>query len=223
MARRNAINPWALAMLVAVVAALCVLVGSALPAEIAGPTQVEPYKLIDHKLSGSWESAIWEVEPSAGVDLRTTDNGKAVLWVAPPGRYTLRVVLVDFTRKKLAQDKLAVAIGNPQPGPGPTPEPGPIGKLTWVLVVEETSATTREQSAWIHEPAWRQQCASRGISYRVLDPDQRALVPPAFARWIDVAGAKLPAVVLVDDAGQYRVEPVNGPIAPILARAGGVR
>lgn len=193
-------------------AALAAIASMLVAAEISGPAKIAPYKLIDHRIAGEWESAIWEIEPSAAVDLRTAENGKAITWVAPPGEYVLRVVLVNFSAKRLAQDRLAVTVGtapepppNPQPGPGPAPKPAP-GPL-WTVIIRESAGQTPDQAAVILSPRVRALAEAQwGPRWAVLDPSPAARPAQAgFARLLERAAREkrpLPWVYFVGDAGE---------------------
>jgi hypothetical protein len=111
--------------LAATLAAIAVLAGE--PSTlIDAPDQVAPYKLVDAKINGDWESAIWELAPEGKADLRIAADGKSLIFVAPPGDYTLRAVVVNFTAKKLAQGKRAITIGDPKPPTPPEPPEPPL-------------------------------------------------------------------------------------------------
>jgi len=143
--------------------------------EIVGPEQVDPYKLIDCSVSGDWEAAIWEIEGPHAADMRTGENGMKVTWVAPPGKYIVRCVLVHFENKRLSQEKLEVVIGTPEPEPDPNPIPPPPpepGKR-WVIVIEESSERTPQFASVVVDArnVWRGYVKSSGHQFRLWDKD----------------------------------------------------
>lgn len=174
--------------------------------EIDGPEQVDPYKLIDCKVSGNWEAAIWEIEGPHSADMRTSENGMVVTWVAPPGKYTVRCVLVHFEQKRLAQEKLNVTIGDPSPNPPPPPPPPPPpepGKR-WVILIEESSERTTELASVLADQnnLWRNYLKSSGHRFRAWDKD---VVPADGRRWL-LECEKIPTLFIADENGTILYE-----------------
>jgi hypothetical protein len=169
---------------------------------IEGPETIEPFKFIDFRAIGDWESAIWDVSPAAS-DLRTAEGGKTLTFLAPPGTYQVSGILVNFSQKRILQVKKSLTVGqggpapDPQPGPGPQPAPGP--KIAHLVVVEESSQRTVEAARAIASKPVREALATKGIQWHLLDKDQTA--QPWAAAYVRLAGAELPRVfaVSVDD------------------------
>jgi len=144
---------------------------------IDAPAQVQPYRFVDVKVLGEFESAIFTVEPETGVDQRVSADGRVLTFVAPPGAYTVRVVAVSFSAKKLAQGKAVVTIGEapvppgPTPPTPPTPEPPkpPTPKVLWAIVVEETSERTKEQAAVLLSPKVEAAFKATGGKLQIID------------------------------------------------------
>jgi len=180
--------------------ALCfsALLAVGLAGDIVGPDKVEPYRLIDCEVSGDWEAAIWEIEGPFQADMRTSQNGMTVTWVAPPGKYTVRCVLVHFEQKKLSQDKLVVTIGDPEPNPPPPPPP-PVPGKRWVILIEETSERTPQLASVLVDAknAWRPYLKDKGHQFRAWDKD---VVPPDGARWL-LECESVPTLFIADENG----------------------
>jgi hypothetical protein len=84
---------------------------------------------------------VWDIEPALQPfsQWRVSSDGLGVLWTAPPGRYTLRVISVHWAEKRVAQWRLVVTIGDKPPGPEPKPpepEPRPDQKYQVVILIE---------------------------------------------------------------------------------------
>lgn len=96
---------------------------------IDGPTQAPVYTLLEHRVAGDWQSALWDVEPPLDpqTQWKISSDGLGVLWTAPPGRYTLRAIAVHWNDKRIAQWRLVVVVGEKPPEPKP-PEPEPEPK-----------------------------------------------------------------------------------------------
>lgn len=179
---------------------LCGLVFGGGPSLIEAPPQVAPYKLIDAKISGDWESAIWSVEPEASVDQRVSGDGKMLTFVAPPGCYTVRCVAVNFTDKKLSQAKTVVVIGEgvTPPVPPVPPVPTPDKPVALYLIYESkdlTPATTAVRDAL----PWKAAADKAGIRWLCFDQDEGAKKFPEATKRAKAVG--LPAVVLLDAKG----------------------
>lgn len=98
-------------------------------AELAGPSQVDTYRLAEIRLEGATEStqAIWDVRP-AGCDFQ--EQGHKLVLTGKPGDYEVEAIVVDFDARTLQRLRHNVVIGKPGPGPkppepDPDPEPGP--------------------------------------------------------------------------------------------------
>jgi len=172
-------KPIKLILFVAALAAIFLAAGLACGADklIDAPAQVAPYKLVDAKLSGEWESAIWSIEPEAAVDSRVSADGKLFTFVAPPGQYVIRNLAVNFTKKLVAQGKAVVTIGDAAPvppgptPPGPTPEPPkPVPTALFGIVVEETKDRTPAQAALILSAEVEAAFKQAGGQWRTIDP-----------------------------------------------------
>jgi hypothetical protein len=111
---------------------------------ITGPTAILPFKLIDHAIAGDWQSAMWEVAPEGKADIRIAADGRSVTWTAPPGTYTLEVIVVNFDKKTIGKAKKVVTIGVTPPVPPdpvpPDPVPPTPGDGLRVLIVEDPLA-----------------------------------------------------------------------------------
>lgn len=214
--------------MLATVAVLAAAVAvAAQPAGIEGPAKAEPYKMLDHSVSGDWESAIWDVQPPKA-DLRASSDGKTLTWVAPPGAYTVEAVVVNFTGKRINRFKLPVLIGtpgpqpdpqpDPDPKPSPNPEPGPKpdpSKL-WVVVVEESAQRTPAHATVILSQEFRA-TVPQG-QWRLVDKDTP--VAQGLQSYVDRAkGRTLPQMFVVDTAGKILWE---GPLPGTPADAVGV-
>jgi len=175
--------------------------------EIVGPERVESYKLIDCEVSGDWEAAIWEIEGPHAADIRTAENGMKVTWVAPPGTYTVRCVLVHFENKRLAQEKLEVVIGTPDPDPDPIPPPPPEPGKRWIIIIEESSERTPQFASMLVDAqnVWRGYVKSSGHQFRLWDKD---VVPRDGASWRDKAQG-VPTLFIADTDGRilYQGDP----------------
>lgn len=172
--------------------------------DIVGPEKVDPYKLIDCSVTGNWEAAIWEIEGPYTADMRTSQNGMVVTWVAPPGRYTVRCVLVHFELKKLAQEKLVVTIGVPEPDPNPIPPPPPVPGKRWVIIIEESSQRSPQFASVLVDAqnVWRPYVESKGHKFRLWDKD---FVPPDGASWL-LECEKVPTMFIADEKGTILFE-----------------
>lgn len=97
-------------------------------AEIVGPDNAQTYRLIDHRVGSGWEKVIWKISPKGQADFRVTSDPLSVVWVGPPGTYTIEAFLINFSTKDLGWAEKTVTIGDappvpPGPGPGPGPDP----------------------------------------------------------------------------------------------------
>ena len=99
--------------------------------EIKGPDSIPRDRLIRLEAVGSADSILWEVEPAEGADLGP-DGSTAFLFVATPGRYTVRAIgaTVVGGKVQLSRARRSITVGaspNPTPDPGPNPpNPDPV-------------------------------------------------------------------------------------------------
>jgi hypothetical protein len=183
--------------------------------EIVGPDKIDPYKLIDCSVSGEWEAAIWEIEGPHAADMRPSENGMKVTWVAPPGKYTVRCVLVHFEKKKLSQEKLEVVIGTPEPepDPNPIPPPPPVPGKRWIILIEETSERTPQLASVLTDArnVWRPYLKTQGHYFRAWDRDN---VPPDGVTWLAECES-VPTLFISDEEGNvsYKGPPPSTPQA----------
>lgn len=205
-------------------------------AEIKGPDgPVKPYKFIDVTVTGKWEAAIWEVQPFANVDQRTASNGMAFCFVAPPGAYKVRCVLVDFSKKKLAQETLEVVISGtdppkppdpPNPPNPPGPEPG-AKQLMLFYQRDKLDNYPAGQQALLGSLKLQDSLKSKGHLLKgrfdpgVTGPD--GVVPADLAPWFQAAkGQQLPcAIVAPMNGGQMVAYPLPADEAGLDKLLGG--
>lgn len=90
---------------------------------VVGPTAVDQFKLVQLRVDGDPKDAgfIWDVFPDGIADLDESIPGR-LIFTGPPGVYTVKLRVVDFTSKTITSSKLTVTIGGARP-PGPTPIP----------------------------------------------------------------------------------------------------
>lgn len=176
---------------------------------IEGPDLVPPYKFVDLKISGEWESAVWEIEPAADADCRYSEDGKTLTFVAPPGTYTVRAVLANFSLKKLSQAKKAVKIGAKEPDPvNPPLPPVPGGQVQVMFFYERDKLDNLpdKQQAILGSLTLRKALEARGhVFLGTFDKDAtgpKVVVPAAYAPWFQaVAGKTMPRVAVAPKAG----------------------
>jgi hypothetical protein len=197
---------------IAATLALVLIVGlvacAARAADITGPEKIDAYRLIDHS---TVNPALWEVEPSTGVDLRQSQDGKSVVWVAPPGKYKVvaTIVLIDFDKRSWSIQKAVkeVAISSPNPPlpPDPDPQPEPGAKYQVAMLVESGALDNlpRAQQAILASLKLRDELARRGHHLvGVLEVDQSKDAPAAFAPWYEaVKGQSPPRLAIAPVAG----------------------
>lgn len=169
------------------------------------PETMDAFKMIDAKVTGSWESAIWSIEPEAKVDWRTSADGKVYTFVAPPGTYTLRLVAADFTAKKLGQDKKVVVIGEaplpPSPDPPEPPKPVPGTKYQLMFVVETATLDNLPdgQTNVLAGLKFRKQVFDKGhtiLGFYDPSPEVRKTAPKEFVPWFEAADGKVPCILM---------------------------
>jgi hypothetical protein len=197
-----------LAILAALAVGLCASLALGQQASIDGPDSVPPYRFVDLSVVGDWESAVWEIEPADVADVRYSADGKTLTFIAPPGVYTVRAVLANFTAKKLSQAKRKVTIGTPgpqpDPTPGPTPDPIPTPGLTyqWLVFIESENLDNLPagQQAIVASLTFRQRMAAKGHVF--LGRMEPANAPPAYASLVAAIGKLLlPVVCLAPTSG----------------------
>lgn len=214
-------KPAKVAVVALAIAAWFCLIGVLCSAEppkplIEAPEKVEPYRLIEFKAAGDWESVLWEIEPEDRVDVRIGENGKSGIFVAPPGVYKLRAWATNFTQKKQTQAKHSITIGDPppppkpEPKPEPKPDPKPKPTTLWGIIIEETAKRTSAHASVILSPkveslfepagrflvldAWRDDGARRDLG-----------AASAYAKRADDLKVK-PALFIVDPDGTVYYE-----------------
>lgn len=191
-----------IALAIALAAVCSVAYGQA---KIEGPDKIAAFKFVDLKVSGEWESALWEIEPEANVDSRESDGGKTLTFVAPPGTYTARAYLISFTAKKAAKAKKTVVIeGAVTPDPLDPPEPPPVpgGKKQVAFYLESADLLKLPKAQrYVNSLAFRKALEAKGHAFiRTFDDDTD--VPPEFAPWSNAAAGKpLPLMLLAPVGG----------------------
>jgi hypothetical protein len=108
------------------VAVLAAAAGLAPAAEIAGPRAVEPYRLVRLTAAdvGPKTGVLWRVRGPGPVDFATPRKGRELVFVAPPGKYTVSLLTVKTTAAgpELDEVETEVVVGIPDPMP-PKPVP----------------------------------------------------------------------------------------------------
>lgn len=126
---------------------------------ISGPDQVARDRLVRLEAVGSADSILWEVEPAEGADLGP-DGSVAFLFVASPGRYTVRATGASVVDGKVSLSRVrkSIVVGtapDPRPGPNP-PNPDPVpppateaaaAALKWAPLILRSNAVGMETSA----------------------------------------------------------------------------
>jgi hypothetical protein len=172
---------------VVLVAVLAAAAGLAPAAEIAGPRAVEPYRLVRLTAAdvGPKTGVLWRVRGPGQVDYATPRKGRELVFVAPPGKYTVSLLTVKTTAAgpELDEVETEVVIGIPDPMP-PTPTPPapvppapqpplpPAPEGFRVIFVYETSAplTPAAQQVMFSEKV-RQYLDAKAKGWRRFDKD----------------------------------------------------
>jgi hypothetical protein len=194
---------FALGLAVAIVAGL---VTPAVAIDITGPNKVEAYRLIDHSAPNP---AMWEIEPSAGVDMRQAADGMSITWVAPPGTYRVNaiIVLIDFDKRSWSIQKAAkevvVSSENPPSPPEPAPLPGAKFQVAFLIESGDLDNLPAAQRAMLASLTLRDDLARRGHHFvGVLERDQANSAPAALAPfYAAVEGDPFPRVAIAPLAG----------------------
>ncbi len=132
---------------------LCAL---AAPVHISGPTQVDPYKIVDLVADGAGpdDLVFWDIAEEDHADIR--EKGGTLSFTGPPGIYHIKVRVVPVKDGKISgpasTQRTTVTIGTPvppvpplPPGPVPPVPPAPPGPVPIpvdglrVLIVEDRS------------------------------------------------------------------------------------
>ena len=169
---------------------------------IEGPTAVEPYKIVRIRAVNLPAKAgvLWEVDPEdAPLDYATTPSRDRLEFVAPPGRYSVRVLIIQMGEDGVILPlklRHTVTIGKPGPGPdptppgpnppdptppGPTPGPAPIPvdgfRVLMVYETAEVSKLPKEQQSVLYSKKVRDymdsKCVANGGTkeWRIWDKD----------------------------------------------------
>lgn len=192
--------------------------------DIAGPDKIDAYKMIDHSTPNP---AMWEIEPSTGVDLRQAPDGMSITWVAPPGTYKVNaiIVLIDFDKRSWSIQKAAkeVVISglNPPNPPEPDPQPEPGGKYQVMFLLETADLDNLPigQRALLGSLTFRRQLETEGHRFQgVYDLDSKGTAPTDLAPWFQaVSDADLPCMLVAPlEGGTIRRLPMPADEASCL-------
>ena len=144
-------------------------------------------------------------KPAIGRAHLAADNVLRIYWVAD-GRIA-GPLLYTLTRQGDVEPPIP-----PKPEPKP---PTPVKRTTDIYVVWETSTATPAEAAIRNNQSWKDESTKLKIRWGQMDIDTIANVPK-FAAVAAAAKGKLPCVVLVDEAGGTRVEPLPKTPAAML-------
>lgn len=112
---------------------------------------------------------------------------------------------------------------DPKPEPQPDPKPEPVKRVTDLYVVWETGDAGPREAAIRSSQAWKTEAEKLKMKWGQGDFDNLSKLP-SFAAVVAAAKGKLPCVVLVDEAGVARAEPLPKTPADMLTlvkKAGG--
>lgn len=121
--------------------------------QIDGPVRVDPYKLVRlGPIAPDGVQVDWDVSPAENVDTERLPDGR-LLFVGPPGKYTVRRWAIDFKAQKFERSTHTVTIGDPDPVPPPTPPVpnDPLARELQTLYSADTGATKSQDLALLAE------------------------------------------------------------------------
>lgn len=122
------------------------------PPAISGELAVAPYRFVELKVTtpdpkAGYRWVIKADDPRNKAEVRAAPDKKSVLFVGPPGTYTVRLAwakVVDGV-PEFDEQEVTVTIGTPKPPPPPPPPPGPGPDVApipaaglHVLILDET-------------------------------------------------------------------------------------
>ena len=147
---------------------------------------------------------LWDVQPlgrdpgAAADDLDIVKEEPAALWfVAPPGRYAVRLVVKEPKAPQRSARLTVVVTPRAAPTPAPTPPPTPPPQEAKVVatIVDDAANRTPELGALFVSPTWRKALTDGGHRWYWLDGKDELLAKKRLDRAVREAGG-VPALVL---------------------------
>lgn len=177
------------------------------PVRISGTTTVPRDSLVVLSVEAAGDTSVtWRITPSANVTKAPKQPAGQLVFNAPPGKYQVDTLVIDWQKKTVVEATETVTIGDAKtPPPGGTDPPPPTTGAKFFVIVRAAQADDTFRGI-MALPAWAELKAA-GHTFKDYTP---STVP---AGVVVPSGVTLPFVLTLDAvAGGWKQAPGNVPL-----------